>query len=46
LSYKSIPRFIKEKCVTLEQARTRSEYVIAADYRVSTGDLYKLRKQF
>ncbi|RDJ93729.1 hypothetical protein B4Q13_19970, partial [Lacticaseibacillus rhamnosus] len=31
---------------TLEQARSRVEYVIAADYRVSTGDLYKAYNHF
>jgi phage/plasmid-associated DNA primase len=42
----SIAQFIEEKCVTLEQARSRVEYVIAADYRVSNGDLYKAYKHF
>jgi putative DNA primase/helicase len=42
----SIAQFVEEKCVTLEQARSRIDYVIEADYRVSNGDLYKAYKQF
>ena len=46
----SIAQFIEEMCVTLQQARARSEtngaYVIPADYRVSNNELYTAYKKF
>jgi len=42
----SIAQFIEERCVTLEQARERVDYVIASEYQVSNAELYKAYKQF